>query len=59
MGTSVIDLTALDLNERGWILADDLASHPRRYRVDVQTLPGGARAIDAGVKAPGGTCPCT
>ncbi len=54
MGASVNHLTALDLNERGWILADDLASHPRRYRVDVHMLPGGARVIDAGVKAPGG-----
>ena len=44
----------LALNERAWLLADDLAAHPRRYRVDVSTLPCGARVIDAGVAAPGG-----
>lgn len=44
----------LDLNERAWLIADDLAAHPRRYRVEVQTLPSGARVIDAGVTAPGG-----
>lgn len=44
----------LDLNERAWLLADDLAAHPRRYRIQVHTLPSGARVIDAGVSAPGG-----
>jgi methenyltetrahydromethanopterin cyclohydrolase len=47
-------VTDLALNERAWLLADDLAAHPRRYRVAVSTLPCGARVIDAGVAAPGG-----
>ena len=47
-------MTDLALNERAWIIADDLAAHPRRYRVDVHTLSSGARVIDAGVTALGG-----
>lgn len=42
------------LNERAWLIADDMAAHPRRYRLDVHELPSGARVIDAGAVAPGG-----
>jgi methenyltetrahydromethanopterin cyclohydrolase len=49
-----MDARVTELNERAWLIADDLAAHPRRYRVEVHTLPSGARVIDAGVNAPGG-----
>lgn len=47
-------MTELYLNERAWLIADDLAAHPRRYRVSVHTLSAGSRVIDAGVDALGG-----
>lgn len=44
----------LALNERAWLIADDLAAHPRRYGVNVHTLSAGSRVIDAGIEAAGG-----
>ena len=42
------------MNERAWALVDAAAARARELRVDVQTLPGGARVLDAGVHAVGG-----
>src|SRR5947199_65055 len=44
----------LRLNERAWQIADAMAANAEALRVAVQTLPGGARVIDAGVEAWGG-----
>src|SRR5436190_15725117 len=44
----------LGLNERAWEIADAMARNAEALRVAVQTLPGGARVIDAGVEAWGG-----
>jgi len=45
---------SLRMNERAWKLADQLAADAMGFRVATQSLPGGARVIDAGVTAPGG-----
>ena len=42
------------LNARAADIADQLAADPATYGVNVHTLIGGARVIDAGVEAPGG-----
>jgi methenyltetrahydromethanopterin cyclohydrolase len=47
-------MSALSLNERAWLLADDCAGAADLLRVAVTILPGGARIIDAGIDAPGG-----
>jgi methenyltetrahydromethanopterin cyclohydrolase len=44
----------LGMNERAWALADQMAGRARELRVNVQTLPGGARVLDAGVAVEGG-----
>ena len=44
----------LNLNERAWKIADDLAARADELRVSVQTLPSGARLIDAGIEVRGG-----
>ncbi|MEO8258201.1 MAG: methenyltetrahydromethanopterin cyclohydrolase [Acidobacteriota bacterium] len=46
--------TGLDMNERAWALADRAAARAAELRLGVQTLPGGARVLDAGVEVPGG-----
>src|SRR2546425_10529437 len=45
---------SLRLNERAWQIADAMAANAEALRVAVQTLPGGARGIDAGGEARGG-----
>ena len=47
-------MSDLGMNERAWALVDAAAARARELRIDVQTLPGGARVVDAGVHAPGG-----
>jgi methenyltetrahydromethanopterin cyclohydrolase len=42
------------MNERAWAVVDRLVERAADSRVAVQTLPGGSRVVDAGVKAPGG-----
>ena len=42
------------MNERAWALVDAAAARARELRIDVRTLPGGARVLDAGVHAAGG-----
>jgi methenyltetrahydromethanopterin cyclohydrolase len=44
----------LNLNERAWKIADDLAARADELRLAVQTLPSGARVIDAGIDVRGG-----
>src|SRR6186997_1365083 len=44
----------LGMNERAWALVDGAAARARELRIDVHTLPDGARVLDAGVKAAGG-----
>jgi methenyltetrahydromethanopterin cyclohydrolase len=45
---------SLTLNERAGRLADHLAGTAAMHRIAVQTLTGGARVIDCGVKCTGG-----
>lgn len=47
-------LGVMNLNERAWKIADDLAAHADELRIAVQTLPSGARVIDAGINVRGG-----
>ena len=47
-------MSVLNLNERAWKIADDLAARADELRVAVQTLPSGARVIDAGIEVRGG-----
>jgi methenyltetrahydromethanopterin cyclohydrolase len=47
-------MTAIGLNERAWKIADDLAARADELRIAVQTLPSGARVLDAGVHVRGG-----
>jgi methenyltetrahydromethanopterin cyclohydrolase len=47
-------MSVLNLNERAWKIADDLAARADELRIAVQTLPSGARVIDAGIEARGG-----
>ncbi len=47
-------MTSLSMNERARELADVMTEDATGLRVAVQTLPGGARVIDAGVAVAGG-----
>jgi methenyltetrahydromethanopterin cyclohydrolase len=47
-------MNVLNLNERAWKIADDLAARADELRLTVQTLPSGARVIDAGIDVRGG-----
>lgn len=47
-------MTAMGMNERAWAIADDLAARAAELRIAVQTLPSGARVIDAGIEVRGG-----
>ena len=47
-------MKVMNLNERAWKIADDLASRADELRLAVQTLPSGARVIDAGIEVHGG-----
>ena len=47
-------MTDLGMNERAWALADACVVRAGEWRIAAQTLPGGARVIDAGVSVPGG-----
>jgi methenyltetrahydromethanopterin cyclohydrolase len=47
-------MSVLNLNERAWKIADDLAARADELRLSVQTLPSGARVIDAGIDVRGG-----
>ena len=47
-------MRVMDLNERAWKIADDVAARADELRVAVQTLASGARVIDAGVEVRGG-----
>ena len=47
-------MTDFGMNERAWALVDAAAARARELGIDVQTLPGGARVLDAGVHAVGG-----
>jgi len=42
------------MNERAWALVDAAAVRARELRIEIRTLPGGARVLDAGVHAAGG-----
>lgn len=42
------------MNERAWALVADAVVRADELRIEVQTLPGGARVLDAGVHAAGG-----
>jgi methenyltetrahydromethanopterin cyclohydrolase len=44
----------LEMNERAWQLADDLAARAGELHIAVHRLAGGARVLDAGVDARGG-----
>lgn len=44
----------MGLNERAWAIADGLVARAAELRIAVQTLPSGARVLDAGVNALGG-----
>ena len=46
--------TGLEMNERAWALADRCAARAAELRLEVHTLPAGARVLDAGVHVPGG-----
>src|SRR5262245_1186227 len=47
-------MTNLGMNERAWMLADQLAVRAMERRVDVHELSSGARVIDDGINAAGG-----
>ena len=47
-------MSGLNLNERAWKIADDLVARADELRLSVQTLPSGARVIDAGIDVRGG-----
>jgi methenyltetrahydromethanopterin cyclohydrolase len=47
-------MTDLRMNERAWVMADACVDRADELRIAVQTLPGGARVIDAGVSEAGG-----
>ena len=47
-------MSVMNLNERAWALADDLAARADELRIAVQTLPSGARVLDAGIEVRGG-----
>lgn len=57
MDTDVIgqgQALGLWLNERAWVIADDVAERAAELRVRVHTSGAGARILDAGIDAPGG-----
>jgi len=45
---------ALGLNDRAGEIVESIEEHADLLRVNVSTLPGGARVVDAGVDVPGG-----
>ena len=45
---------SLGMNERAWAAADAAAARARELRIEVHTLPDGARVLDAGVQVAGG-----
>jgi methenyltetrahydromethanopterin cyclohydrolase len=47
-------MSAMNMNERAWTIADALAARADELRLSVQTLPSGARVIDAGIETRGG-----
>jgi methenyltetrahydromethanopterin cyclohydrolase len=47
-------MTDLGMNERAWALVDAAAARARELQIEVHTLPGGARVLDAGVRVTGG-----
>jgi methenyltetrahydromethanopterin cyclohydrolase len=47
-------MSALDMNERAWAIANRAIERVTELRIAVHSLPGGARVIDAGVNVPGG-----
>ena len=47
-------MTALGMNERAWKLADALVERAGELQIQVHTLSGDARILDAGIDAPGG-----
>ncbi|HEY2897597.1 MAG TPA: methenyltetrahydromethanopterin cyclohydrolase [Gemmatimonadaceae bacterium] len=47
-------MSVLNLNERAWKIADDLAARADELRLSVQSLASGARVIDAGIDVRGG-----
>ena len=44
----------MSLNERAWQLAEEYAHRAEELRLNVHTLPCGARVLDAGIEAAGG-----
>lgn len=46
--------SAMGMNDRAWAIADDLAARAVELRIAVQTLPSGARVLDAGIEVRGG-----
>lgn len=47
-------MSNLGMNERAWALVDAAAARASELRIDVRTLAGGARVLDAGVNVAGG-----
>jgi methenyltetrahydromethanopterin cyclohydrolase len=47
-------MTAMGLNERAWAIADSMVARAAELRIAVQTLPSGARVLDAGIEVRGG-----
>jgi methenyltetrahydromethanopterin cyclohydrolase len=47
-------MSDLGMNARAWALADECAARAGELRVELLTLPCGARVLDAGVAVPGG-----
>src|SRR5256886_2307929 len=44
----------LGLNERAWLIADQMVANADALRIGARTLANGARVIDAGIDRPGG-----
>jgi len=42
------------MNERAWLIADELERHADELHIDVRHLPCGTRVLDCGASAPGG-----
>jgi methenyltetrahydromethanopterin cyclohydrolase len=49
-----LEAFVIGLNERAWLLADEVAAQAERLNVAVLHTTGGARLIDCGIEAPGG-----
>jgi methenyltetrahydromethanopterin cyclohydrolase len=47
-------MTNLGMNERAWTLVDQSVANAPALGIDVRTLAGGARILDAGIATPGG-----